>query len=287
MATVTMKQLLEAGVHFGHQVNRWNPKMAQYIFGAKNGIYIIDLQQTVGLITTACDFLREVAARGGTILFVGTKKQAQETIAQEASRCEMFYVNERWVGGTLTNFETVRKSINRLKELRQMKEAGGFDSLTKKELSAILKELAKLEKNVGGLVGLNKLPDTLFIIDPKRERNTVREALKLEIPIVALIDTNGDPDEITYPIPGNDDAIKSIRLIVSTVAEAVVEGRQVFKESGVPVTAETAGSETKEATVLAEKIPLVEADEEELLTGEDQTQKEKIKPKKSKAKIRN
>lgn len=287
MATVTMKQLLEAGVHFGHQVNRWNPKMARFIFGEKNGIYIIDLQQTVDLITAACDFLRQLAAKGGTILFVGTKRQAQEAIAQEASRCEMVYVSERWIGGTLTNFQTVSKSIARLKELKQMKESKGFDSLTKKELSAISKEIAKLEKNMGGLIGLSKLPNALFIIDPKRERNAVKEALKLELPVVALIDTNSDPDEVTCPIPGNDDAIKSIRLIVSVIAEAVIEGRQIFKESGAPVSKETVEVSVKEPIAPSVKAVPLEPDTaiaEDTILEEDKPQRKKIITKKLKIK---
>jgi len=254
VATVTMKQLLEAGVHFGHQVNRWNPKMDRYIFGAKNGIYVIDLQQTVGLIASACDFLREITAKGGTVLFVGTKKQAQETVVQEAGRCGMFYVKERWIGGALTNFGTVSGSMARLRELRQMKENGGFEAFTKKELSVISKEMAKLEKNVGGLIGMNKIPNALFVVDPKREKNAIKEALKLEVPVIALIDTNGNPDEITYPIPGNDDAIKSVGLIVSVAAEAIIEGKQIFEESKAPLAKEGTPEGIDESAAMEKRV---------------------------------
>lgn len=287
MATVTMKQLLEAGVHFGHQVNRWNPKMRRYIFGAKNGIYIIDLQQTVALITAACDFLRGIAAQGGAILFVGTKKQAQESLVEQAGRCGMFYVKERWIGGTLTNFETVNKSIGRLDELREMKKRGGFDAFSKKEVSVLSKELAKLEKNVSGLAGMKKMPDALFIIDPKREKNAVKEALKLEVPTVALIDTNADPDEVSYPIPGNDDAIKAIKLIVSVIADAVIEGRQILKESGAPAAvSEVKGQAVKKPAGSGEGDISAEAVERIIDVEEDEPQKVKIKSTKPKMPVK-
>ncbi|MCK4249574.1 MAG: 30S ribosomal protein S2 [Candidatus Omnitrophica bacterium] len=290
MAAITMKQLLEAGVHFGHQVNRWNPKMEQYIFGAKNGIYIIDLQKTVGLLAKAYDFLRELTARGGSVVFVGTKKQAQESIVEQALRCEMFYVKERWIGGALTNFNTVSKSMARLKKLKQMKEDGSFDNLTKKEISALSKETARLEKNIGGIVDMKKTPDVMFVVDPKREKNAIKEAIKLEIPVIALIDTNGNPDEIDYPIPGNDDAIKSISLIVSAMAQAALEGRQIFKESGVTaadavqpeVKEEPAGQPEKDKPEPAKTIEVPQ--EKELEIPEEPAKDEKIKPKKPRPK---
>ena len=290
MAAITMKQLLEAGVHFGHQVNRWNPKMEQYIFGAKNGIYIIDLQKTVGLLAKAYDFLRELTARGGSVVFVGTKKQAQESIVEQALRCEMFYVKERWIGGALTNFNTVSKSMARLKKLKQMKEDGSFDNLTKKEISALSKETARLEKNIGGIVDMKKTPDVMFVVDPKREKNAIKEAIKLEIPVIALIDTNGNPDEIDYPIPGNDDAIKSISLIVSAMAQAALEGRQIFKESGVTaadavqpeVKEEPAGQPEKDKPEPAKTIEAPQ--EKELEIPEEPPKDEKIKPKKPRPK---
>jgi small subunit ribosomal protein S2 len=226
MAVVSMKQLLEAGVHFGHQTRRWNPKMAKYIFTERNGIYIIDLQKTVKMMEQAYNFVRELAANGGTILFVGTKKQAQEAVKEEALRSDMFYVNHRWLGGTLTNFSTIRKRIERLHELERMEEDGTFDVLPKKEVVLLRKEKAKLEKFLGGIKNMKKLPDAVFIIDPRKERIAVSEARKLGIPIVAIVDTNCDPDEVDYVIPGNDDAIRAVRLFTSKIADAILEGKQ-------------------------------------------------------------
>ncbi|SEN79055.1 30S ribosomal protein S2 [Lihuaxuella thermophila] len=226
MAVVSMKQLLEAGVHFGHQTRRWNPKMSKYIFTERNGIYIIDLQKTVKMMEQAYNFVRDLAADGGTILFVGTKKQAQEAVKEEAIRSDMFYVNHRWLGGTLTNFQTIRKRIERLHELERMAEDGTFDVLPKKEVVLLKKEHAKLEKFLGGIKNMKKLPDAIFIIDPRKERIAVAEARKLNIPIISIVDTNCDPDEIDYVIPGNDDAIRAVRLFTSKIADAILEGRQ-------------------------------------------------------------
>lgn len=226
MAVVSMKQLLEAGVHFGHQTRRWNPKMAPYIYMERNGIYIIDLQKTVKKLEEAYNFVRTVAEEGGSILFVGTKKQAQDAIREEAERCGMFFVNARWLGGMLTNFKTIRSRIDRLAQLRKMQEDGTFDMLPKKEVIKLTNEIDKLEKYLGGVKEMKKLPSALFIIDPRKERNAINEARKLGIPIVAIVDTNCDPDEIDYIIPGNDDAIRAIRLISQTMANAVLEGRQ-------------------------------------------------------------
>ena len=226
MAVISMKQLLEAGVHFGHQTRRWNPKMAPYIFTERNGIYIIDLQKTVKKVDEAYDFLRSVAEEGKSILFVGTKKQAQEAVKEEALKSGMFYVNERWLGGMMTNFATIRKSINRLKELEDMEEDGTFEVLSKKEVLALKREQEKLEKSLGGIKDMEELPGALFIVDPRKERIAVAEAKKLNIPIVAIVDTNCDPDEIDYVIPGNDDAIRAVKLLTSRMADAVIEGRQ-------------------------------------------------------------
>lgn len=226
MAVISMKQLLEAGVHFGHQTRRWNPKMAPYIFTERNGIYIIDLQKTVKKVDEAYDFLRSAAEEGKSILFVGTKKQAQEAVKEEALKSGMFYVNERWLGGMMTNFATIRKSINRLKELEAMEEDGTFEVLSKKEVLALKREQEKLEKSLGGIKDMEELPGALFIVDPRKERIAVAEAKKLNIPIVAIVDTNCDPDEIDYVIPGNDDAIRAVKLLTSRMADAVIEGRQ-------------------------------------------------------------
>ena len=226
MAVVSMKQLLEAGVHFGHQTRRWNPKMARYIFTERNGIYIIDLQKTVKKLDEAYNFVRDVAAEGGDILFVGTKKQAQESIRDEATRCGMHYVNARWLGGMLTNFRTIRKRIDRLEQLRTMSEDGTFDLLPKKEVVKLELEIEKLEKFLGGVKNMQGLPKALFIVDPHKERIAVAEARKLNIPIVAIVDTNCNPDEIDYVIPGNDDAIRAVKLIAGTMANAVLEGKQ-------------------------------------------------------------
>ena len=226
MAVVSMKQLLEAGVHFGHQTRRWNPKMAPYIFTERNGIYIIDLQKTVKKLDEAYNFVREVAENGGEILFVGTKKQAQEAIKEEAERVGMHYVNARWLGGMLTNFRTMRGRIDRLAQLRKMQEDGTFDMLPKKEVIKLQAEIDRLEKYLGGVKNMKKLPAAMFVVDPRKERNAIAEARKLHIPIIAIVDTNCDPDEIDYVIPGNDDAIRAIKLISKAMATAVVEGRQ-------------------------------------------------------------
>ncbi|CAM3749613.1 30S ribosomal protein S2 [Alkalicoccus chagannorensis] len=226
MAVISMKQLLEAGVHFGHQTRRWNPKMDRYIFTERNGIYIIDLQKTVKKVDEAFNFVRDLAAQGGTVLFVGTKKQAQDSVAEEAERAGMYYINQRWLGGTLTNFETIRKRIARLKQLEQMEEDGTFDVLPKKEVVLLRKEMERLEKFLGGIKEMDKLPDALFIIDPRKERIAVAEAHKLEIPIVGIVDTNCDPDEIDYVIPGNDDAIRAVRLLTAKMADAIIEANQ-------------------------------------------------------------
>ena len=226
MAVVSMKQLLEAGVHFGHQTRRWNPKMAPYIYTERNGIYIIDLQKTVKKLDEAYNYVKEVAAEGGDILFVGTKKQAQESIRDEATRCGMHYVNARWLGGMLTNFRTIRKRIDRLEQLRTMSEDGTFDLLPKKEVVKLQLEIEKLEKFLGGVKNMQGLPKALFIVDPHKERIAVAEARKLNIPIVAIVDTNCNPDEIDYVIPGNDDAIRAVKLIAGTMANAVLEGKQ-------------------------------------------------------------
>lgn len=226
MPVVTMKQLLEAGVHFGHQTRRWNPKMAPYIYMERNGIYIIDLQLTVKKFEEAYDAVKRVAADGKKVLFVGTKKQAQETIKEEAERCEMFFVNQRWLGGTLTNFNTIRKRIMRLKELNKMEEDGMFEALPKKEVSKLRAEQEKLERFLGGIQNMNDLPGAMFVVDPRKEKIAVAEARKLNIPVIAIVDTNCDPDEIDYVIPGNDDAIRAVKLISSKMADAVLEGRQ-------------------------------------------------------------
>ena len=226
MAVVSMKQLLEAGVHFGHQTRRWNPKMAPYIFTERNGIYIIDLQKTVKKLEEAYMFVRDTAANGGEILFVGTKKQAGDSVKEEAERCGMHYVNARWLGGMLTNFKTIRRRIERLAQLRKMEEDGTFELLPKKEVVKLKLEIEKLEKFIGGIKNMAELPAALFIVDPKKEKIAVSEARKLGIPIVAIVDTNCDPDEVDYVIPGNDDAIRAVKLIAGTMANAVLEGKQ-------------------------------------------------------------
>ena len=226
MSVISMKQLLEAGVHFGHQTRRWNPKMARYIFTERTGIYIVDLQKTVKKIDEAYAFLRSVAEEGKSVLFVGTKKQAQEAIREESERAGQFYVNERWLGGMMTNFQTIQKRVARLKELEAMEEDGTFEVLTKKEVQVLRHEMNKLETYLGGIKEMNKLPGALFVVDPRKERIAVAEARKLNIPIVAIVDTNCDPDEIDYVIPGNDDAIRAVRLLTAKMADAVLEGRQ-------------------------------------------------------------
>ena len=226
MSVVSMKQLLEAGVHFGHQTRRWNPKMAEYIFTERNGIYIIDLQKTVKKLDEAYKFVTDIAAEGGEVLFVGTKKQAQDSIREEAIRCGMPFVNARWLGGMLTNFSTIRRRIARLKQLRAMQEDGTFDLLPKKEVIKLNLEIEKLEKFMGGITGMKKQPAAMFVVDPRKEKNAVAEAKKLGIPVVAIVDTNCDPDEIDYVIPGNDDAIRAVKLIAAEMANAVLEGKQ-------------------------------------------------------------
>lgn len=226
MSVISMKQLLEAGVHFGHQTRRWNPKMAEYIFTERNGIYIIDLQKTVKKIEEAYMFVREISADGGDILFVGTKKQAQDSIREEAQRVGMYFVNARWLGGMLTNFKTIRKRIDRLYQLNKMEEDGTFELLPKKEVIKLKLEIGKLEKYLGGIKEMKRIPAAIFIVDPRKERNAVAEARKLNIPIVAIVDTNCDPDEVDYIIPGNDDAIRAVKLILFTIANAVIEGKQ-------------------------------------------------------------
>ena len=226
MSVISMKQLLEAGVHFGHQTRRWNPKMAPYIYTERNGIYIIDLQKSVGKVDEAYDAVFDIAAQGGIILFVGTKKQAQDAIKTEAERCGMFYVNERWLGGMLTNFKTIQSRIDRLKEIEAMEEDGTFDVLPKKEVIALRKEMEKLQKNLGGIKEMGRIPDAIFVVDPKKERICVQEAHALGIPLIGICDTNCDPEELDYVIPGNDDAIRAVKLIVSKMADAVVEAKQ-------------------------------------------------------------
>ncbi len=226
MSVISMKQLLEAGVHFGHQTRRWNPKMSEYIYTERNGIYIINLQKTVKKIVEAYDFIKEVAESGESILFVGTKKQAQDSIKEEAERVGMYYVNARWLGGMLTNFKTIQKRIERLNQLKKMEEDGTFDLLTKKEATKLKLEIEKLEKYLGGIKDMKKLPGALFVVDPRKEKIAVAEAHKLGIPVVAIVDTNCDPDEVDYVIPGNDDAIRAVKLIASTMANAIIEGNQ-------------------------------------------------------------
>ena len=245
MSIITMKQMLEAGVHFGHHTRRWNPKMAEYIFTERNGIYIIHLQKTVEKFEEAYMFVRELAAQGGTLLFVGTKKQAAEAIKEEATRCGMYYVNNRWPGGMMTNFKTIKKSLARLNNLTRMQEDGTFNLLPKKEVAGLQKEIFDLEKNLGGIKTMDTLPSAIFIVDPHKEKNAVLEAKKLGIPVVAIVDTNCDPDDADYIIPGNDDAIRAIKLISSAIADAVIEGKQ--GEQNAP----EAAAEADEAAVEA------------------------------------
>lgn len=243
MSVVSMKQLLEAGVHFGHQTRRWNPKMARFIFTERNGIYIIDLQKTVQKVDEAYEFVRDLAAKGESVLFVGTKKQAQNSIREEAERCNQFYVNERWLGGMLTNFRTIQTRIARLKELEAMFEDGTVEQYTKKEAMLMQRELQKLEKNLGGIKDMKKLPGAIFVVDSKKEEIAVKEARKLGIPVIATVDTNCDPDVIDFPIPANDDAIRAVKLLTSKIADAVLEGRQgqqEEEETVAPAAEETA-----------------------------------------------
>ncbi|HHU51710.1 MAG TPA: 30S ribosomal protein S2 [Firmicutes bacterium] len=252
MAIISMKQLLEAGVHFGHQTRRWNPKMAPYIFTERNGIYIIDLQKTVRMVEEAYLFIRDIAAEGGSVLFVGTKKQAQDAIKEEATRCGMYYVSQRWLGGMLTNFKTIRSRVERLKKIEGMAEDGSFEVLPKKEVLQLEKERQRLEKFLSGVKDMSRLPDAIFIVDPRKERIAVAEAKKLGIPIVAIVDTNCDPDEIDYVIPGNDDAIRAVRLLAGKMADAVIEGRQGEQLTEEPESEEVTEDEplnTEEAAV--------------------------------------
>jgi len=242
-----MKQLLEAGVHFGHQTRRWNPKMAPYIFTERNGIYIIDLQKTVRKVEEAYRFVRDLAQQGGTILFVGTKKQAHNTVREEAERCGMYYVNERWLGGMLTNFQTIKSRIQRLKELEQMEADGSFERLPKKEVMRLRKEKDKLQRYLGGIRNMTRLPDALFVIDPRKEKIAVHEARKLRIPIIAIVDTNCDPDEVDFVIPGNDDAIRAVRLLTSKIADAVLEGKEGRQEAEAGAEAEAEPQEDAES----------------------------------------
>ncbi|WP_338206413.1 30S ribosomal protein S2 [Lactobacillus juensis] len=260
MSVVSMKQLLEAGVHFGHQTRRWDPKMAPYIFTQRNGIYIIDLQKTIKMLDDAYSFVRAVAQNGGVILFVGTKKQAQDSIAEEATRAGQYYVNQRWLGGTLTNWKTIQSRVQRLKDLKKMSEDGTFDVLPKKEASLLTKEKDKLERFLGGIEDMPRIPDVLFVVDPKKEKIAVHEANILGIPVVAMVDTNTDPDPVDVVIPANDDAIRAIRLISGAMADAVIEGKQGQDDDNAE--AEMAkGAEEKQADTEAEAEKTVEAEE--------------------------
>jgi small subunit ribosomal protein S2 len=269
MAIISMKQLLEAGVHFGHQTRRWNPKMARYIFTERNGIYIIDLQKTVVKVKEAYNFVVETVKTGKSILFVGTKKQAQEAVYEDATRCDMFFVNQRWLGGMLTNFKTINKRINRLKELEREKEGGLFDMLPKKEVKQKTDEMKKLEKFLGGIKHMVELPGALFIIDPRKERIAVAEARKLHIPVVAIVDTNCDPDEIDYPIPGNDDAIRAVKLLCTKMADAVMEAKaeleaqrvSELEESQEAVTVIESEGASEEASPVKEQAEVAAANE--------------------------
>ena len=243
---VTMKELLEAGVHFGHQVKRWNPKMKKYIFGQRNGIYIIDLQKTVKMFEVAYNFVRDLSSKGKTVLFVGTKKQAQDVIIEESQKSQSFFINQRWLGGMLTNFKTVKQGIEKLKKIEKMKEDGTYDLLTKKEVAKFETERSRLEKNLSGVKDMNSLPGAIFIIDPKKESIAIAEAKKLAIPIVSLVDTNCDPDDIDYVIPGNDDAIRSIKLLTGKISEAVAEGKNILNKT-VEEAAEKKAIEEKKA----------------------------------------
>ncbi len=242
MSVISMKQLLEAGVHFGHQTRRWNPKMAPYIYTERNGIYIIDLQKSVGMVDDAYNAIKDIVAEGGKILFVGTKKQAQDAIKTEAERCGMYYINQRWLGGMLTNFKTIQRRMNRVKEIEAMAEDGTFDVLPKKEVTALKKEWEKLEKNLGGIKDMKKAPDAIFVVDPRKERICIQEAHILGIPLIGIADTNCDPEELDYVIPGNDDAIRAVKLIVAKMADAVIEANQgeAYEEAPAEETAEEA-----------------------------------------------
>lgn len=238
MSVISMKQLLEAGVHFGHQTRRWNPKMAPYIYTERNGIYIIDLQKSVGKVDEAYAAIKNIVAEGGTVLFVGTKKQAQDAVKSEAERCGMYYVNERWLGGMLTNFKTIRSRVDRLREIERMSTDGTFDVLPKKEVTQLKKEWEKLEKNLGGIKNMKRIPDSIFVVDPKKERICIQEAHNLGIPLIGIADTNCDPEELDFVIPGNDDAIRAVKLIVSKMADAVIEANQGVSMSNAPLESE-------------------------------------------------
>ncbi len=263
MAVVAMKQLLEAGVHFGHQTRRWDPKMAEYIFQARNGIHIIDLQKTSKKIDEAYAFMKEQAEEGKTVLFVGTKKQAQECMKEAAERSGMFYINQRWLGGMLTNFKTIRTRVERLKELESMEQDGTFDVLPKKEVILLKKEMEKLEKNLGGIKEMTEMPGVIFVVDPKKERIAILEAKKLNIPVVGLIDTNCNPEDLDYVIPGNDDAIRSVKLIADTMANAIIEGRQgESMDSDVQENIDSEDAQSIEEVVAEEATEVTEATEE-------------------------
>ena len=275
MAVTTMKALLEAGVHFGHQTKRWNPKMAKYIYATRNDIHIIDLQISVDHVEAAYQFVKGIAAEGKSVLFVGTKKQAQDAIKSEAERCDMYYINQRWLGGTLTNFKTIRTRIDRLNKINQMELIGEFELLPKKEVLKLKAERDKLEQNLGGIKNMRTLPGCLFVVDLKREENAVREARKLNIPIVAVVDTNCDPDLVDYVIPGNDDAIRAIQLFASVIADAVIEGRQGESFGGAEKREEAPATETAEEVKAEEEAPAVQeaAVEEVALTPEEALEK--------------
>lgn len=267
MVTDMIKQLLEAGVHFGHQTKKWNPKMAPYIFGQRNGVYIIDLEKTVVKLEEACDFLRDAASKGESMLFVGTKKQAKDAIISESQRCEMFYVTERWLGGLLTNFATIRKSVKHMQELEETTEGDKEQSITKKERALMEKKLAKLQKNLSGVAGMTKLPGVVVVIDPKKEDTAVREARRLGIPIVSLIDTNSNPEEIDYPVPGNDDAIRAIRLVLTVLTDSILEGRKKFAEGNEAEDSAAAGADKTSESASVDKP--VAADDEKQEREED------------------
>jgi small subunit ribosomal protein S2 len=277
-----IKQLLEAGVHFGHQTKRWNPKMKKFIFGARSGIYIIGLGKTAETLNKTRDFLVEQTSKGQTVLFVGTKKQAQEVVAKEAARCKMFYVNKRWLGGLLTNFQTVKKSIQRLKTIEQMEKDGIFAKLSKKEVAQLTKERERLEKNLSGIKDIVNLPGILFVIDSKREEIAVKEARKLGIPVIGLIDTNCDPDMVDFPIPGNDDAMRSVQLIASLIADSIIEGRKQFLE-GKGAIELPVKEPLVESSVSAEEIKEVEIEDRDTASGKPAV-KRKTTAKKSKSK---
>lgn len=266
MSVISMKNLLEAGVHFGHQTRRWNPKMKKFIFTERNGIYIIDLQKTVTKVDEAYEVMREVASEGGNILFVGTKKQAQDAIEFEAKRCDQYYVSQRWLGGMLTNYNTIKKSIKRLEDIERMSEDGTFDLLPKKEVLELERELERLNKFLGGIKDMPGIPDLMFVIDPKNENIAVKEAKKLGIPIVGIVDTNCDPDDVDYPIPGNDDAIRAVKLITAAMADAVIEGRQ--GESNDEVEQEVSNEENEEETSENNEVEQTVETEEEVTEEE-------------------